>query len=777
MSNSFPRFPYPLSFEEGWSFIWNKGFLPLQHCLESGMDSRKKYGAEQWMAIYNTVYTLCTQKPPHIYADQLYASIKETEVQYLKERVLPSVKSLHNEFKLKELVHRWENHKVMASFLLLFPFFVAVNLKCFVDAMDSKDFRLFGQILCYECFRDNVFQAVKAEARSIILSLLEKERMSETVDQLLIQSVVRIFIELGNGSLKLYTEELETPYLKAVAEYCKGVSNRWAEEDSFPVYMIRVEEALEDEVRRCKTYFTEQTEERSLLICEAELLDAHQHKLLMKEQSGFIPLLLQGRKSDLARWYRLFSRPGVSQGIEPAAEMLRTQILQEGNDVVKAFRARLEQNDKNGGEKTLHGQELIETLMEIHERYLEVIITCLGSHTRFYRAIKEAFESFLNQPLGSVTCAELLSTYCDTLLKASGEIRHLSEDAIEDKLEKVVKLFSYLSEKDLFGEFYRKQLSKRLLFQRSLSEDLERSFITKLKMTCGSQYTSKLEGMVTDMHLSREVQEGFHVWLQSNAIQQVLGNIDFNVTVLTTGHWPTYKSDDICLPEELGRCLSVFQEYYDSRTSQRKLRWVHSLGVGTLHCHGFPFAKGKSFELQVSTHQMCILLLFNDTERLSFESIHESLNVGNSEQDLEGLRKYLNSLCSSKYPILRKDTTGNDQENAKNDEMYEINWNFAPLSRRIKIPLLMARINQEEKEATRTAVDEDRRHAIEAAIVRIMKSRRTIDHQRLIVEVSQQLMQLFNPDPKVIKARIEDLITREYIERDEQNSSLYKYVA
>jgi len=77
------------------------------------MDSRKKYGAEQWMAIYNTVYTLCTQKPPYIYADQLYLSIKETETQYLRERVLPNVKSLHDEFKLKELIHRWENHKVM----------------------------------------------------------------------------------------------------------------------------------------------------------------------------------------------------------------------------------------------------------------------------------------------------------------------------------------------------------------------------------------------------------------------------------------------------------------------------------------------------------------------------------------------------------------------------------------------------------------------------------------------------------------------------------------
>lgn len=293
---------------------------------------------------------------------------------------------------------------------------------------------------------------------------------------------------------------------------------------------------------------------------------------------------------------------------------------------------------------------------------MEVIVTCLGSHSRFYRAIKEAFESFLNQNLGTITFAELLSTYCDSLLKASGEIRHLSEDAIEDKLEKVVKIFSYLSEKDLFAEFYRKQLSKRLLFQRSLSEDLERSFITKLKMTCGSQYTSKLEGMVTDMHLSREVQEGFQAWLLSKAVQPILDNIDFNVTVLTTGHWPTYKSDDIYLPEELSKCLSVFQEYYDTRTSQRKLRWVHSLGVGTLQCYGFPLAKGKSVELQVSTHQMCILLLFNDAERLSFETIRESLNIGTSEQDLEGLKKYLNSLCSSKYPILAKNTRGDHEE-------------------------------------------------------------------------------------------------------------------
>eukprot|EP00871_Galdieria_phlegrea_P003715 jgi/Galph1/4344/GphlegSOOS_G3022.1 len=764
MTSMFPKFRYPLTFEEGWNFIWNKGFLPLQQCLESGMDPRKKYGSEQWMAIYNTVYTLCTQKPPHVYADRLYASIEETEVQYLKERILPCVRSLHDESKLKELVHRWESHKIMMRWIrkvfgYLDRFYVKRAQKPTLDELG------------YNCFRENVFQLVKGELRTVVLNMLRKERQSEVVDQSLIQAVVSIFIELGNGSLKLYTEELESFYLASVAEYCKQVSSRWAEEDSFPMYMIRVEDTLQDEVTRCKTYFIEQTEERSLLICESELLDAHQQKLLLKEHSGFIPLLLQGRKDDLARWYRLFSRPGVTRGIEPAAEMLREQILQEGNAIVKSFRERVELTLKSSGDKSMSSRQLIEQLMEIHERYMGVIVSCLGNNARFYRAVKEAFESFLNQPLGSASFAEILSNYCDSLLKVGGEARDLSETQIEERLDQAIKLFSYLSEKDLFGEFYRKQLSKRLLFQRSLSEDLERSFITKLKMTCGSQYTSKLEGMVTDMHLSQDMQEAFRSWTKSYTAQSLMGNVEFSITVLTTGHWPTYKSDDLRLPEELTKCLSVFQEFYDSRTSQRKLRWVHSLGVGTLSCSGFPLAKVKNFELQVSTHQMCILLLFNETNRLSLRWICEQLNVDNNEQDLEGIRKYLLSLCNPKYPILiRKETDGNE-------EFYEINLQFAPYQRRIKIPLLMARINQEEKEAARSAVDEDRRHAIEAAIVRIMKSRKSLDHQRLIVEVSQQLMQLFQPDPKIIKARIEDLITREYLERDEQNPFVYKYVA
>lgn len=48
---------------------------------------------------------------------------------------------------------------------------------------------------------------------------------------------------------------------------------------------------------------------------------------------------------------------------------------------------------------------------------------------------------------------------------------------MEEYLAKVVQLFSYLTDKDLFAEIYRNQLAKRLLNQRSASDDMERLMI------------------------------------------------------------------------------------------------------------------------------------------------------------------------------------------------------------------------------------------------------------------------------------------------------------
>ena len=74
-------------------------------------------------------------------------------------------------------------------------------------------------------------------------------------------------------------------------------------------------------------------------------------------------------------------------------------------------------------------------------------------------------------------------------------------------------------------------------------------------------------------------------------------------------------------------------------------------------------------------------------------------------------------------------------------------------------------------------VEEDRKPQIEAAIVRIMKARRVLDHNSVVAEVTRQLSPRFLPNPVVIKKRIESLIEREFLERDQSDCKLYRYLA
>ena len=98
--------------------------------------------------------------------------------------------------------------------------------------------------------------------------------------------------------------------------------------------------------------------------------------------------------------------------------------------------------------------------------------------------------------------------------------------------------------------------------------------------------------------------------------------------MLTTGFWPTYKSDDLNLPKEMVECMDTFKGFYDSRTSHRRLRWVHSLGSATVHgVFTPPTGKPKKHDLMVSTYQACILLLFNGQDSLTFSELQQHLNL------------------------------------------------------------------------------------------------------------------------------------------------------
>ena len=171
----------------------------------------------------------------------------------------------------------------------------------------------------------------------------------------------------------------------------------------------------------------------------------------------------------------------------------------------------------------------------------------------------------------------------------------------------MVQIFSFLNDKDLFSEIYRNHLSKRLLNNKSANDDAEKSMISKLKLKCGAQFTSKMEGMRNDLLQGKDHVSKFAEFDKSG---YNIGEVDFNVQVLTTGFWPSNVETKLDLPPVMKSCVEAFTAYYDESTEARKLNFVPSLGNCTVQ---MMFGK-KKYDLNVTTLQ--VSWANNKTERL-----------------------------------------------------------------------------------------------------------------------------------------------------------------
>lgn len=449
--------------------------------------------------------------------------------------------------------------------------------------------------------------------------------------------------------MEAYESDLEKPLLANTARFYAQRSAQWIQEDTCPEYMLKVDQCLDKEKQRVAAYLHATSEQKLLKEVENALLQAHQMTLLEKEHTGCMALLRDDKKDDLKRMFELFSR--IPKGLDPIAAFFKQHITERGNALVKAAEEAMANKGAGGsrkadGEGSSAEQTFMRDVIQLHDDYLAYVMNQFGKHTQFHRALKEAFESFCNKTVSGSTFAELLASFCDNLLKKCSAEK-LTDDAVEETLDKVVKLLAYISDKDLFAEFYRKRLARRLLFDRSANDDAEKSILTKLKQQCGSTFTSKLEGMVTDMALAKDFQQKFAQWAEERRPK-----VEISVNVLTTGFWPTYKFVELTLPREMVEArapprllprqsqaagaappqrvtvapngplrpasaahsnapaaaaapplfrqgVELFKEFYELQAKHRKLTWIYALGTVQLAAKFDP----KPMELILSPFQ------------------------------------------------------------------------------------------------------------------------------------------------------------------------------
>lgn len=725
--------------------IWNL----LKNAIQE--IQKKNNSGLSFEELYRNAYTMVLHK----HGERLYSGLKQVVTEHLVEKIRKDVVvSLNNNF-LDTLNAAWNDHQtsmVMIRDILMYMDRVYVQQNG-VDNVYNLGLILFRDLVVrYGNIRDHLCQT--------LLTLVRRERKGEVVDRMAIRNACQMLMILGIDTRSVYEEDFEKPFLEESAEFYKLEGQKFLAENSASVYIQKVETRINEESERAKHYLDPTTEEPIVKVVEEELIRKHMKTVVEMENSGVIHMLKHNKIEDLARMYRLFVR--VKEGLKTVCDCMRGYLREQGKALV------VEEEGESGKNPIAY----IQSLLELKDRFDHFLNNSFNNDKLFKQAISSEFEHFLNLNGKS---PEFLSLFIDDKLKKG--VKGLSEQEVETVLDKCMVLFRFLQEKDVFERYYKQHLAKRLLLGKSISDDSEKNMISKLKTECGCQFTSKLEGMFKDMTLSHSTNEEFRNHISNNQIN--LMGVDLVVRVLTTGFWPTQSSSPKCtIPPQAQNAFDCFKRFYLGNHSGRQLTLQPQLGTAELNATFPPSNKeGGPTEtrrhiFQVSSYQMCLLMLFNIQERWTYEEISQHTEI--PERDLN---RALQSLACGKATqrVLTKDPKGRD---ISPTDMFSVNEQFTSKLHRVKIQTVLAKGEMEpERKETRNKVDEDRKHEIEAAIVRIMKARKKRPHNLLVAEVTEQLKARFMPSPQVIKKRIEGLIEREYLARTPEDRKVYVYVA
>ncbi|GLB36813.1 putative cullin family protein [Lyophyllum shimeji] len=377
-------------------------------------------------------------------------------------------------------------------------------------------------------------------------------------------------------------------------------------------------------------------------------------------------------------------------------------------------------------------------------------------NNEFFYALTDAFtigfKARRNKP------AEMIAKYLDRAMRRGQGAT--SDAEFEALLDSVLALYRYTEDKDVFRTFYHRSLAKRLLLEKSASDDFEAAMLKKLK----EQYDPEFgmgEDMFKDLALSREAMREYHSKLDIQSAGHKL-----TAMVLQRSAWPfSVQKTSIDLPASMQAELTAYANYYKERHSGHVLDWDHALGTAMLKAR----FNHNTKELSVSLYQAVVLLLFNDSEEWRYPDI-----LAQTRMDEGELKRTLQSLALGKKKVLRKVPGGRD---VNDGDLFKFNGDFDDPRPKVHINSIQAKVSPEESKRTNESIEGDRKHYLDAAIVRIMKARKELTYEQLKTATIEAVKNHFVPMVDAIKKRVDALVESDYLERSAEDKNKFLYVA
>ncbi len=665
-----------IGIDEGWKQIKELGLDRLEFMITNGLET---FPQNDFIKIYTIAYNMCVQTGRDNHTSELYIRHGLTMTDYITRCVLPKLRS--KDSLLNNFMLHVENHVIINTWNCKFFSYLDRIYTNF-----DKDNKLPLEEVGLNIFNTTVFDVVKKDLTGTLIEIINQDRNNELIDRDVVRSVLKYYQSVG---LEIYTDDFERQYLLATGDYYKKITGIWIENCSVSVYMKNVELVLEEESIRSRTLLTaKESENKVQKIVENETVGLRANDLLLHEESGFISMLKKNEFDNIHRMFNLFLRIDV---LDSMASMFNKYILNVVDSILSAANNKNDLKDVKDNDLN-DDPQLIKDILDTHENFQTMTSDHFSDNMKFVNSLNNAFGDLMSRTVGKYHITELLCSFCDRLLR-SGNAEKLSDIQTEVLLDKAVQLFLHIRDKDVFADFYKNQLAKRLLNQRSASQEMERLMVGKLKIKCGAQFTSKFEGMLNDLSIGLDTMKSFNTYFQEKnktdkESNDKESNLDFTTHLLTLGHWPKYKEVNVNLPLAMVQCRDAYKEYYDYKTPGRRLHWMHSQGSVVIKC---TFGV-KSYDIQVTTLQACVLTAFcgektdmAKNEAVLFTQLQSLLNINE-----EFLKRTLHSLACGKYRLIKKiaaDPADEKKAVIKTMDSFQVNPKFASPLRKFRIPM------------------------------------------------------------------------------------------
>mmetsp|Transcript_9793 Transcript_9793/g.14448 ORF Transcript_9793/g.14448 Transcript_9793/m.14448 type:complete len:755 (-) Transcript_9793:35-2299(-) len=578
------------------------------------------------------------------------------------------------------------------------------------------------------------------------LELILLERRGNPIDRSSLKSNVDMFIQLH------LFYKFEKHLMISTREFHQANAKEKINSLPISMYLNICMTLIVDEESRCISYLPQLLRTKLKAIIYEEYITNYIPQILDK---GLAQLILKKNYDALESLYELMKK---GKGLAEFKDSLYSFVYETGKKLI---------------EDPSQDKSLIENLLSFYSDIIHIQLNQFQNYSEFGSAIRESFTAFVRTR--SHIPSILVAKYLDSKLQKG--TRELQDVEFMKLVDQVFEIFYFCPGKDVFELFYQRGLARRLLLKKSSNREHEKYVIKMLRQELGSSLAKKLEMMFKDITTSETLNETF----QKSEYAKENKDIEFYANVISTGEWPSFVKHPLNMPPLIGNIKNAFIKVYCSTNESRELQWVPILGSCVIK--GLFKGNPDGIFLNTSVFQGLILLYCNNHNTFSFNDMKKHMGITDDQQEyvFELKRSFVSlthvTKASHRMLLITNRDMNLKAKTINADDCFKLNNRYSRNSTRVSLPLPQMKENHQESKEMEEKALFDRKYIIQAAIVRIMKLSKVLDHRDLFVETVSQIAGRFTVVQKVFKQAIEYLIETSYIKRDEQNSRKYIYIS